>query len=122
VSLVAIEQFLRDNIKSVWTLEVLLHLAAQPECSPTRRELVDNLRASKAIVDKSLVALIATGLVLVEEGDRVRYGPATADLRALVEKVREEYATRPDAIRRIIVSAAASSAAAFAEAFRLRKE
>lgn len=118
----ATEQFLRDYIKSVWSLEVLLHLASEPERAFTPEELVVSLRASNAIVQTSVDALQVAGLIVTDEKGQVRYSPAGADLRKAVEQVREEYAVRPDAVRRIIVSTATGGASAFADAFRLRKD
>jgi hypothetical protein len=118
----ATEQFLRDYIKSVWSLEVLLHLAGQSDRAFTPEELVTNLRASTAVVASSCEALQIAGLVVAEDGGRVRYVPASADLAAAVDRLREEYAVRPDALRRIIVSTAAGGASAFADAFRLRRD
>ena len=43
-------------------------------------------------------------------------------LNFLAGAVEEAYLKSPDAIRRLIVSAANPGAAAFADAFRLRKE
>jgi hypothetical protein len=39
-----------------------------------------------------------------------------------VEEVEKLYAAKPDAVRRIIVTASTSRANAFADAFRLRKD
>lgn len=116
------EQFLRNNFKSVWSLELLLHLALEPERGFLPSELVEALRASHGIVDKSLAALVAAGIIVAEDDGKVRYAPASADLHTLVERVRDDYAMRPDAVRRVIVSGAASGASAFADAFRLRKD
>lgn len=113
------EQFLRDNFKSVWSLELLLHLEAEPERSFTPAELVTALRASRGIVEQSLGSLVAAALIVVEEGGRVRYAPADPRLRRMVARIRDEYASRPDAVRRAIV---ASGASAFSEAFRWRKD
>lgn len=116
------EQFLRDNFKSVWSLELLLYLAREPDRSFLPGELVEVLRASHGIVEKSVAALIAAGLIVLEDASGVRYAPASPDLRDLVTQVRDEYGSRPDAVRRVIVSGAASGASAFADAFRLRKD
>ena len=115
-------KFLRDNFKSVWALELLLQLERQPDRSFTPGDLVVALRASQGIVEKGLLSLVAAGLIVADEDGRVRYAPASPDLCTLVERVRDEYASRPDAVRRVIVSGAASGASAFADAFRLRKD
>lgn len=115
-------QFLRDNFKSVWSLELLLHLEREPDRFFAPGDLVDLLRASQGIVQNGIFELIAAGLIVAEGSGDVRYGPASVDLRKLVERVRDEYASRPDAVRRVIVSAGVSGASAFADAFRLRKD
>jgi hypothetical protein len=116
------ETFLREHFNSVWSLELLLHLESEPERSFTPADLIEALRASQGIVELSLGSLVAAALIVVEEGGRVRYAPADPRLRRLVAKIRDEYAVRPDAIRRAIISNVASSASAFADAFRLRKD
>lgn len=116
------EQFLRDYFKSIWSLELLLHLEREPERSFLPAELVEALRASHAIVEQSLAGLLAGGLIVAEDDGRVRYAPANPRLRGLVERVRDGYASRPDAVRRVIVSSVANGASAFADAFRLRKD
>jgi H+/Cl- antiporter ClcA len=40
----------------------------------------------------------------------------------MVDRVAELYARRPDEVRRIIVASAAGGLAAFADAFRFRKD
>ncbi len=117
-----VEPFLRDNFRSIWSLELLLHLERHVERSFTAAELVEALRASRAIVEQSLAGLIAGGLIVVENGARVRFSPVNARLRELVGLARDAYASRPDAVRRAIVSGAAGGASAFADAFRLRKD
>jgi DNA-binding GntR family transcriptional regulator len=113
------EQFLRDNFKSVWSLELLLHLEANPERRFTPAELVEALRASRGIVEQSIGSLVAAALIVVEEGGHVSYAPADPRLRRMVARIRDDYALRPDAVRRTIVT---SGASAFADAFRLRKD
>lgn len=115
------EQFLRDTFRSVWSLELLLYLQSHPERGFTPAELVEALRASQGIVEQSLGGLIASGLILADDG-RVRFAPANPGLRALAGRVRDDYASRPDAVRRVIISGLASGASAFADAFRLRKD
>lgn len=117
-----IQAFLRDTFRSVWALELLLHLERNPERSFAPAELVESLRASQGIIDQGLASLIAAGLVAIEADGSARYAPANAELRGLVTAARTMYASHSGAVRRIIVSGAASGATAFADAFRLRKD
>ncbi len=51
------------------------------------------------------------------------YSPASPDLAELVEDAAALYARSPDAVRRLIVAGrAGGSIAAFADAFRFRKD
>jgi hypothetical protein len=48
--------------------------------------------------------------------------PVSEEVAALVAEAESLYAKRPDAVRRAIIAVSAGDAAAFAEAFRLRKD
>lgn len=103
----------------MWALELLLMLKS--ERRPwTRKELVEKLRASDLVVSKAVDALVAAGLASMD-ADRLTYMPVNENIGELVERAEVLYRTRPDAVRRVIVSAGTSSAAAFADAFRFRR-
>ena len=113
-------RFIASSFRSVWALELLLVLK-QERRSWTRSELVSTMRASDLVVSRALDALVAAGLATAE-GEGVTYMPVSDDVAAYVDRAEKLYAARPDAVRRAIVSAAASSATAFADAFKLRKD
>ena len=114
--------FIQSSFRSVWTLELLLHLARAEDRAWTGDELVGALRASDAIVAQGLDALLAAGLIVVDEAAGARYRPASAELAALADGAARLYSQRPDAVRRLIVGAGGDSLSAFADAFRLRKD
>jgi hypothetical protein len=114
--------FIQSSFRSVWTLELLLHLARTEDRGWTPQELVDALRASDSIVSRGIEALLAAGLIVVDEAAGARYRPASADLAALSDGAARLYAQRPDAVRRLIVGAGSDGLAAFADAFRLRRD
>jgi hypothetical protein len=111
--------FIRSSFRSVWSLEVLLLLKREPR-SWTAPELVAALRASDLIVAQSLEALAAAGLVALEPGAGASYRPVPT-LARLADETESLYARSPDAVRRLIVGAP-SGLAAFADAFRLRRD
>lgn len=113
-------RFIAASFPSVWALELLLALKQEP-LPQSREELVTALRASELVISKALEALLSGGLVSVEEGGVV-YMPASAAAAATLDAVERLYRSRPDKVRRAIVSAAAGGATAFAEAFKLRKD
>ena len=114
--------FIRGAFPSVWTLELLLVLKGEPGRAWTRQELVDKLRGSEPIVVQGVTALVAGGLVAIEDGATVRYAPASPDIERLIAETVRQYAKRPDAVRRIIVFAGQTGLQAFSEAFKLRGE
>lgn len=113
-------RFIASSFRSVWALELLLMLK-RGQRSWSREELVTILRASELVVAKALEGLEAAGLATVDAAG-VRYFPVNDDAAALVERAEALYARRPDAVRRAIVSESSGNAAAFANAFRLRKD
>jgi hypothetical protein len=113
-------RFIASSFRSVWALELLLVLKSDPR-RRSHEELVSSMRASELVVAKALAVLEAAGLVS-NEGEEAQYLPVSKEVAALVEQAQALYAKRPDAVRRAIVSASAGDAAAFADAFRLRKD
>ncbi len=114
--------FIRHYFRSVWSLELLLFLKRDTERAWSEEELVEALRASQAVVTTSLEVLLAGGLIVREKDDSARYAPASLDLRRLVDETESLYARKPDAVRRLIVSSAATGVSAFADSFRLRRD
>ena len=115
-----ISSFIRSSFRSVWSLELLLLLRREPRLW-SHDELVVTLRASDLVVSQGLEMLCVAGLVTVDEQGRGLYSP-TPGAASLVDGAASLYARSPDAVRRLIVDRKASGLAAFADAFRLRKE
>ena len=114
--------FIRSHFRSVWSLELLLHLRRNPDRFWSTAELVDVLRASEAVVATGVETLLAGGLIVVENGGAARYSPARPDLDKRVAETEALYARKPDAVRRLIVLSTNSGVAAFADAFRLWRD
>jgi hypothetical protein len=117
-----IAAFLRAQFKSVWALELLLFLKDHADEAWTEEQLVAALKASETIVTTSLATLVAGGLVADDANGGVRYAPASDDLSRLVDVTQALYAKKPDKLRRVIVSSAATGLSAFADSFRLRND
>lgn len=117
-----LSSFIRATFRSVWSLELLLHLSDNKDRSWSREDLVTALRASDLIVSQSLESLLAAGLISIDEHGCARYSPASADIERLADATKKRYAKSPDAIRRLIISSTTGGITAFADAFRLRKD
>ena len=115
----AVLSFIRASFPSVWALELLLTLKRERRIW-TGEEMVAALRASDLVVSRALDALVAAGLASIETGG-AQYRPVSSDVESCVDQVEQLYRTRPNRIRRAIVLANTSSASAFAEAFKLRR-
>ena len=117
-----LSSFIASSFRSVWAIELLLHLKHSPERNWSRRDLVEALRASDLVVGNALSSLEAAGLVVQDEDGAARYAPASPDIERLADATEALYAKKPDAVRRMIVAAAADAVTAFADAFRLRRD
>ena len=113
-------RFIAASFPSVWALEMLLVLKSDRR-TWERDELVATLRASELVVSKALDALVVAGLASIE-GKDATYLPVNRNVEECVEQVETLYRARPNSVRRVIVSAATSSASAFADAFKLRRD
>lgn len=116
-----VSRFIQSSFPSVWSLEVLLLLRRERR-GCTREELVEALRASDLVINQALDSLVAGGLAALDEGGLATYMPVSDEVSALVDKTDDLYVRRPDAVRRMIISASMSGLTAFVDAFRLRKE
>ena len=114
--------FIRSSFRSVWAIELMLHLKRNSGGAWQRGELVEALRASDLVVANALQALVAAGLCIALEDGAARYAPASPDIERLADATEELYARKPDAVRRVVVAAAGDGLAAFADAFRLRRD
>jgi hypothetical protein len=112
--------FIASSFRSVWALELLLLLKSDRRAW-ARGELVTSLRASELVVSHALDGLVAAGIVSVDDSG-ASYTPANDKLAQCIDRVEQLYRTKPNAVRRAIIAASSSSAAAFADAFKLRKD
>lgn len=115
-----LERFIGSSFRSIWALELLLILKRERRAW-SASELVSIMRASELVVSKALDGLVSAGLASIED-QGVLYMPVNDEVARCVDQLEQLYAVRPDAVRRAIVSASASGADAFADAFRLRKD
>ncbi|HEY9217309.1 MAG TPA: hypothetical protein VIO94_04620 [Phenylobacterium sp.] len=112
--------FIREHIRSVWALELLLLLRRQPDRAWTQDDLVRELRASATLIASNLEALERAALIVREEDGRCRYAPAAPALARLCDELELAYRERPVALINVIASPA-DKLQSLADAFRIRK-
>ena len=113
--------FIREHIRSVWALELLLKLKADPERCWSADALVEAMRANHALVDDNLAALVAAGLAVPDDAGCFRYRPAAPALARLCDELEETYRVRPVTVIRWI-SAPAERLKSLADAFRFKPQ
>lgn len=117
-----VDRFLRDSVRSVWELELLLLFHRQRTRLWSTEELVRDLHASILIVGDSLGALQKSGLVSKNADDQYQYWPISPELDRLVDDIAAAYANSPVAVTEAILSAPNSSIRIFADAFKIKKD
>ncbi len=119
-----VEQLLREHIRSIETLEILLSLRDEPERRWTVADVYQKVRSSERSVSHNLAELSRRGLVRQEAQNPPAYqfAPQTDPLRETVERLAHLYAERRVRIVEAIYSERVSEVDEFAKAFRLRKD
>ena len=86
-----IESFIGSSFRSIWSLDLVQFLNAQPGSSYSKEELIAALRASDSVISQSIASLAAAGLVLVDR-DRIRLHFADDRSMELIESAIQLYA------------------------------
>lgn len=110
--------FVREHIRSVWALELLLLLRRDAERCWAPADLVRELRASQMLVSDNLQRLEAAGIVIPDDTGCYRYAPASPVLDGLCGRLEAAYRERPVAVVNMI--AKPSSVQSLADAFKFR--
>jgi hypothetical protein len=111
--------FIREQLRSVWALELLLLMRRGAGRSWSPQELVDELRASPALVSDNLASFERAGLVVAGPDDRYAFSPASPLLSSLCDQLETAYRQRPVTVINAIVSPP-DKLQALADAFRIR--
>ncbi|HLP78135.1 MAG TPA: hypothetical protein VK327_14600 [Candidatus Paceibacterota bacterium] len=120
-----VRQLLKEQIRSIEQLEILLLLRDAPERNWSADEVYQKVRSSERSVIQTLEELSNRGLLVHadEEGlPRFRFSPRTAPLKETVDRLAQLYAERRVRIVEAIYSDRVSAVNEFAKAFRLRKD
>ena len=91
-----LESFIANSFRSVWALDLLQYLAANPGRFFAPDDLVAALRASDAVVSQSVDNLTVAGLAVVDHDGRVGYHDTSAQQGALVKGAIDYYGRSPD--------------------------
>jgi len=114
-----LQQFIVAYIPSVWALELLLLLRADPARRWSPTDLLKELRASTSLVDENLSHFERHGLALKEDVGW-RFAPASPHLETLAAELAALYRERP--MYTIGLIARPDPLRALADAFRIKRD
>lgn len=96
--------FVREHVRSVWAVELLLVLKRDPGRRWAAGDVVGELRASATLVNDILRRFERSGLVLKDDSDGWRYAPASPVLDDLAGKLEAAYRQRPVSVINLIAT------------------
>ena len=111
--------FVREHVRSVWAVELLLVLKRDPERCWPAADLVRELRASTMLVNDNLQRFERSGLVIRDDTDGWRYAPASPVLDQLASQLEAAYRERPVSVINLI-AAPPDPVQGLADAFKFR--
>jgi len=114
--------FVRASIRSVWAIELLSLLRREPGRVWTAEALVQEMRASQAVVAEVLATFETAGLVRCEPDGACVYAPAAPALDHLAGQLEQLYRERPGTVIKTILSTPNDKLQSFADAFRFKGE
>lgn len=117
-----IEAFIRDSFGSIWDIELLSALLDRPGHGASAAQLVEAMRSSELVVERSMEMLVAAGIALVDDDGALVFQPVNDAVGECARQARDFYTRFPGRVRRLIVGSRTPGLDAFADAFRLRKD
>lgn len=119
-----VQKLVRDHLKSLAQLEILLLLHAEPSRSFTADQVADTLRIDASWAGAELARLHEQGLFaeVDDSGRGYCYRPARTDEAETVDRLSRLFATHRVSIITLIFAAPSDSIGSFADAFKLRSD
>jgi hypothetical protein len=112
--------FVREHVRSVWGVELLLLMKRDAARCWRPAELVAELRASAGLVGDTLQRFERTGLVAPDDAGCYRYRPAAPALSRLCDLLEAAWRERPVAIVNLIAQPR-DPLQSLADAFRFKR-
>jgi hypothetical protein len=113
--------FVRERIRSVWALELLLLLARDRTKTWRTNNLVREMRSSPVAVEEALRNLTSIGLAVRDSDGHCQFQATSPELGELVSALEVTYAAKPVAIVKAIGALPHDKLRIFADAFKLKE-
>ena len=114
--------FVRNSVRSIWALELLLLLRRSSPRAIPPDELVRVLRATPSLIHRCLAELQKAGVVTRTQNGEARFEPDNPELALLCDGLDRASVERPIALRDAITSSTNDKLRNFSDAFKLRKD
>ncbi len=114
--------FVATELGSIWAIELLVLLRADPGRAWSTDELVRELRASAMVLGELLPRFKKLGLVETRDVGRWNWHPASPELEKLAEGIAKAYATTPLALIKAFAQQSRSQIHLLANAFKLKDD
>lgn len=118
-----LKKFIKEQIHSVFSLEVLLLLHRKESSSFTAAELANELGIETDVVQQQLSELETTDLLAKTTGAtcKYRYAPVDKELASIVDQLAIAYSKQRVPILSLILTRHPDRIRGFAEAYRLNR-
>jgi hypothetical protein len=116
----SLKTFLREQVQTIFRLEVLLLLHRDQSRSFTAADVAHELGFDSDLAQQQLTALSALELVESNTEQRdFKYGPANAGFRSMIDQLAASYSRQRVPILSVILAARPDRTRLFSEAFRM---
>ena len=118
-----LREFIREEIQTIFRLEVLLLLHRDQSRSFTVVEVASELGFENDVAQEQLMGLVASNLIVQSHGEEIkfRYRPADVASRSFVDQLAVGYSKQRVPILSAILAEPRDRIRLFAEAFRITR-
>jgi hypothetical protein len=113
--------FVRAQLGSVYTLELMIRLKQSPGRLWQSGELVRELRSSRTAVADGLDRLKRASMVREDPAGCFCFAPASSEGEALAVEIERIYTSKPISVVKAIMAAPDDKLRAFSDAFKLKE-
>jgi hypothetical protein len=116
----SLKRFLREQIQTVFRLEVLLLLHRNRSRSFTAADIAHELGFDSDLAEQQLIALVTLQVIKTNSDQSCyRYAPVNAELRSMVDQLAAGYSRQRVPILSMILAEHPDRTRLFSEAFRM---
>ena len=117
-----LERFIKEQIRSLEQLEILLLLSSAPGKKWTEQAVYEVIKSRRASVSARLNELVSQKLLSTATATVFTFSPESETVKRLLQELAVAYKQRPVRVVELLYSRPPDAVQEFAKAFKLRKE